>query len=165
MDPIDFHKTAEFLKNQDEQCHLRTSINRSYYGLFLYLRDFLKNKGVKLPSRKWKSHHQFVLECLHESRFFQDSLEKDKKTSNKNGRTKDNIICGIHSLLFTLLQWRTDADYKLHLRFFPANSNDCLDKATKAISYFEGLKDTEREKHIISIANKHAVSIISQHPN
>jgi hypothetical protein len=165
MDPIDFHKTAEFLKDQNEQCHLRTSINRSYYGLFLYLRDFFKNKGVQFPSRKWKSHHQFVLECLYESRFFQDSSGKDKKISNKKGKSKDSIILGIHSLLKTLLQWRTDADYKLHLMFRPTDSNDCLEKAIKTITNFEKLKNSEREKYIISIANQHAISIVSQHKN
>lgn len=147
MQPSDFHKTAEFLKDREEEWHIRTSINRSYYGLFLYFRDFLKGQGVRLPDRKVKSHHQFVLECFHKSRFFRSS--------------KDSAIFGIYSRLRTLLQRRTDADYKLRLLFRVNDSKDSFRLAITTIEDFKKLRNSEREKHIINVAKNHAKQVIS----
>ncbi len=160
MNPADFHKTAELLKNRKEEWHVRTSINRSYYGLFLYLREFLTDKEVRLPDRNRKSHHQFVLECFHKSRFFQDNSEKNCKNPEKKPKPKDSTIFGIYSRLKTLLQRRTDADYKLHLVFRVNDSEDSLRLATTTVQDFEKLHNSEREKHIINTAKCHAQEII-----
>jgi len=44
MNPADFHKTADLLKSREEEWHIRTSINRSYYGLFLFVLSNLTNE-------------------------------------------------------------------------------------------------------------------------
>lgn len=159
MDPTDFHKTALYLATCKEQSHVRTSINRSYYGLFLYIREFLKNQGVDLPSRKLISHHQFVLNCLHESRFFEDSVNNSPKASRKNTRPKDRTIYEIYARLKSLLQRRTDADYKLHLTFRITDSQDSLRLATTTVEDFAKLHGSKREQHIIKTANQFAQDI------
>lgn len=150
MDPTDFHKTAELLSKETEEAHIRTSINRSYYGLFLYVRGFLTANGIRLPDRKKKSHHQFVLQCIREARFFTNSAE-DKRNPSGAARPKDNTILGIYRRLQTLLQHRTDADYKLHITFCPNDSQDSLRLATTTIQDFNSLS-CEREKHILETA-------------
>lgn len=151
MDPTDFHKTAQLLGMETEEAHIRTSINRSYYGLFLFLREFLTHNGIRLPDRKSKkSHHQFVLECIHEARFFSDSSEDNRRLSGGR-RPQDNTILGIYRRLQTLLQNRTDADYKLHLTFQPTDSQDSLRHAIETVEDFKGL-GSEKEKHILATA-------------
>lgn len=150
MDPTDFHKTAELLSKETEEAHIRTSINRSYYGLFLYVREFLTANGISLPDRKKKSHHQFVLQCIHEARFFTNSSE-DKRNPTGAARPKDNTILGIYKRLQTLLQNRTDADYKLHITFRSNDSQDSLRLATTTKQDFNSLS-CEREKHILETA-------------
>jgi hypothetical protein len=153
MDPTDFHKTAEFLSGEQEEAHIRTTINRSYYGLFLYLREFLTRNGVRLPDRNRKSHHQFVLECIREARFFQDSSEAKRELSGKS-RPKDSAILGIYKRLQTLLQNRTEADYNLHVIFRLNDGQDSLRLATETVDDFSKLRGSERERHIISIARE-----------
>lgn len=162
MDAADFHKTAELLKNKEEEWHIRTSISRSYYGLFLYLREFLKSSSVTLPDRRQKSHHQFIAECFYESRFFEDTTRKNDKGSKKVSRSKDKTILGIHTRLRSLLQRRTDADYGLHLKFRQNDSVDSFDLATATIQEFQELRGTDRENHIVETAKKHARSIRSR---
>jgi hypothetical protein len=165
MKPTDFHKTATLLKNSREQCDIRTSVNRSYYGLFLFIREFLKNQGVELPSRRLISHHQFVLECLHESRFFADVDDKYSKSTKKNARQKDKTIYSIYARLKSLLQRRTDADYSLQLTFRVTDSEDSLRLATTSVTDFSKLNGSKREQHIIKIANQYAKNIILTRTN
>lgn len=160
MEPTDFHKTATLLKSSKEQCNIRTSVNRSYYGLFLYIREFLKNQGIELPSRRLISHHQFVLECLHKSRFFEDIVDERPKAPKKNARLKDKTIYGIYARLKSLLQRRTDADYSLHLTFRVTDSEDSLRLATTTVADFAKLNGSKKEKHIIKIANQYAQNIV-----
>ena len=152
MNPADFHKTAELLKNRKEEWHVRTSINRSYYGLFLYLRKFLTDKGVRLPNRSRKSHHQFVIDCFRESRFFKAACDEKSKEAKKRSRPKDKLIGGIYLRLKSLLQNRTNADYNLNVRFSEKDSEDNLLLATTTIQDFDGLRGSDREKHIIKTA-------------
>lgn len=46
MDPIDFFKVANQLSGLSEEASWRTSIGRSYYALFNFIKDELKNIGV-----------------------------------------------------------------------------------------------------------------------
>lgn len=150
MDPTDFHKTADFLKDYQEEWHVRTSISRSYYGLFLHLRDFLTSQGVTLPNR---SRHKFIFTCFHESRFFKGAESKNNKVSRKEkGKIKDKVIWDIAKRLKSLLQARNDADYKLHFRVTSGDSKHNLKLATSAIEDFEKLRGSDREKHIVKVA-------------
>ena len=152
MDPADFHKTAEFLKGQPEEWHLRTSINRSYYGLFLHLRKFLSDGGIRLPDRSRKSHHQFVIDCFRESRFLTVADKYKGPGPKKSGRSKDNLIGGIYLRLKSLLQNRTNADYNLNVKFRQKDSEDNFLLATRTIQDFDGLLGSDREEHIINTA-------------
>ncbi len=161
MDPTDFHKTAELLIGEQEEAHIRTTINRAYYGLFLYLREFLTNNGVRLPDRNsGKSHHQFVVKCIHKSRFFQDISETKKQLSGKR-RSKDSAILGIYKRLQTLLQNRTEADYNLRVIFRPNDSQDNLRLAKSTIEDFSNFLGSKRESYIISIAKQHSQEILN----
>jgi hypothetical protein len=155
MDPTDFHKTAELLKDKKDECHVRTSINRSYYGLFLYLREFFAHAGVIMPDRKVKSHHQFVQECLHEARFFGTQAGSGK------GRSRDKVIFEIWTRLRSLLQRRTDADYNLHTTVRPNDGQDSLRLATSTIQDFDSLRGSPREQHILTVAKSNAERITS----
>jgi hypothetical protein len=161
MNPTDFHKTAKLLSGEQEEAHIRTTINRSYYGLFLYLREFLTRNEVRLPDRNSrKSHHQFILECIHEARFFQDISEAKRKLSGKS-RPKDGVILGIYKRLQTLLQNRTEADYNLHVIFRINDGQDSLRLATETVEDFSKLRDSKREKHIINIAKHRSQEILN----
>jgi hypothetical protein len=150
INPTDFHETAAFLKDYPEEWHVRTSIGRSYYGLFLFLRDFLVDHGVELPDR---AQHQFVFTCFHKSRFFGDIKGKGGAgTKKKKSKTKDKLIWGIAKRLKTLLQARREADYILHLKFTAKDSEHNLGLATSAVDDFEKLRGTDREEHIVKVA-------------
>ena len=146
IDPADFHKTAALLKEHPEEWHVRTSIGRSYYGLFLHLRDFLSGHEIKVPT---ESTHKFVFACFHESRFFGGIKGKDGAGKKKD---KDKLIYSITQRLKTLLQARVDADYKLHLKFTANDSEHNLRLATSAVDDFEKLRGTDREEHIVKVA-------------
>jgi len=147
MDPIDFHKTADILKDRPEECHIRTTINRAYYGLFLYLRDFLEKNSIVLPKRKKKSHHQFVMDCFKESR----------KGAPRTAKVEGNKQIGqIYLRLKTLFQNRTSADYKLHLKFHQKDGEDKLRLARDTLEHFEQLRGSTIENHIIDTAKNQA---------
>jgi len=144
MNPTDFHKTAEFLKDQKEEWHVRTTVNRSYYGAFLYLREFLTCQGVKLPDPREKSHHKFILKCFEES-----------KTATMATKDKINgkILGKIWLKLRDLFQDRIYADYRLDIKFLPTQSQDSLDLAKDIIGYFDSLRKSPAETLFISIAH------------
>jgi len=152
INPTDFYKTAGLLANSNDECHIRTSISRSYYGLFLYIRDYLVSQGVKLPPHNEKSHHSFIRECIKKSRFYKDK----KESGNTNKKGVDKIIVGILKRFETLQSNRFRADYELTLLYRQKDSEDNLRLAKTAVDDIQKLQDTGRKKHIVSIANLHA---------
>lgn len=153
INPVDFHKTAEFLKDQQDEWHIRTTVNRCYYGVFLYFRDFFTKQGVRVPEHKDKSQHKFVIEC------FQKSKAAVKRMIPSNGKNVDLEeecvkIGQIYSRLRTLLQQRTDADYRLDLSFFHSYSEDSLRRAKTTIEDFNKLDKSV--SIIIKTAENHA---------
>ena len=162
IDPTDFHKTAELLKGEAEEWHVRTVVNRSYYWLFLFCREFLASNGVQLPDRKKKSQHQFVIECFEESK---KPASKGGRDSGKNSGSKNKdeiqrrVVGQIWNRLRTLFQNRIYADYRLDLRFPPSYSQDGLRHAQTALQDLESLSGSATEKHIIDTAKIHAQTI------
>ena len=151
INPTDFHKTAEFLKDKQEEWHVRTTVNRSYYGVFLYFRDFLNCQGVILPDPFKTSHHQFVIKCF----------EKSKTTAIKANDKIDHKILGtIWMRLKTLLENRIKADYNLGLRFPPSYSNDSLKRAKTTIQDFIDLSGTPTETLIVDVAKSYGNQIM-----
>ena len=118
MIPTDFHKTAELLKDKHKECHIRTSITRSYYGVFLHLRDFLAQGDIK-KREPTRSIHTFVQVCFLESRVTE-------------GET-------IGANLSHLRRAREDADYELGQRIERDRSQDCFKTAKRTIAQLEKL--------------------------
>ena len=49
MNPLDFHKVADYLVRQDGAAELRSAISRAYYGTFLYCCKKINELGFNLP--------------------------------------------------------------------------------------------------------------------
>ncbi|MCK4795230.1 MAG: hypothetical protein KAV87_66485 [Desulfobacteraceae bacterium] len=136
MEPCDFHKTAELLKDCVEESHRRTSISRSYYGVFLYFREFFAKKGLTKQKKKKQDPHAFVCNCLQ----FCEVKEGAKAAM----RLKD------------LYQWRSDADYDLDKTFSDADANDRLDDARQTINDFKSTLTPTKTMGILKGATNHA---------
>lgn len=157
ISPIDFHKTAEFLKDQQEEWHVRTVVNRSYYGVFLHFREFLAGQGVHIPGRREKkSQHQFIIECFKKSI---TKAQQKSKAPEKKDSTEDSvdykIIGRLWSQLRTLFYNRIKADYHLDWKVPPNCSGDSLKQATTTIRDFANLRGSPTEKLIINVAAHH----------
>lgn len=136
MEPCDFHKTAELLKDCVEESHRRTSISRSYYGVFLYFREFFAKNGLTKQKKKKQDSHAFVCNCL--------------QFCQVKGVPKVAV------LLNNLRQWRQDADYDLDKTFSDVDANDCLDNARQTISNFKSSLTPIKTIDILKGATNHA---------
>jgi len=136
MEPRDFHTTAEFLKDFSEEPHIRTSISRSYYGVFLYFRDFLAKNGLTKKKNKKCDVHAFIKNCLQ---FCQ---------------VREGNIAAVH--INNLAQWRTDADYDLDKTFLNTDSRAQFNDAKQVIENFERDITSEKTKKILKFATDHA---------
>jgi len=116
MDPREFFKTAAFLNGQEGEHHKRTSISRSYYAIHLYIRHFISQtflSGIELKH----DPHMTVLHCLQ----FCEATE----------------IKNVAVRLTTLLQARTDADYRMTRPISAQKSQDVYDDAKELLLEFE----------------------------
>jgi len=120
MDPIDFIKTANSLKNSREEADRRSSISRAYYAVFNYIRFYLEAQGVNVPR---SSAH--------------DKIQKYLKNSGLQ------IAEDIGKRVDELEDDRVEADY--HLNLDGPNSNHCnltILKAQQVIKDFDSYKGT-----------------------
>ena len=132
MNPTDFYKTAELLNNSsNEQSHIRTSIGRSYYGTFLFFKDYLSNLGIKKTIKPTKAIHEFVKGC-----FQYCQVPEGTKVGE---RLKD------------LMQLRHDADYELDIVFASEAGSDALLMAKKTVANYD--KDITEEKRTQLLEN------------
>ena len=161
IESTDFHKTAEFLKDQQEEWHVRTTVNRSYYGVFLYLRDFLGCHEVDIPEPRQKiSQHRFVIQCLEKSKTAANKINKhSKKNSNSEDKVDHKMVGKIWFRLKTLFEDRIKADYDLGLKFPPNYSGDSLKRAGTTIQDFTDLSGSPTETLIIDVARRHGEQI------
>jgi uncharacterized protein (UPF0332 family) len=121
MDPLDFIKTANNLKNSREESDRRSSVSRAYYAVFNYVKLYLESCGINIP--KDSSAHIKIPIYLKNS-----GLQNAKQVGKSVGDLKDN---------------RIDADYKMNLSW--PNSKDCIFivlKAELAIKDFDSCKGT-----------------------
>ena len=135
MIPIDFFKTANLLKSETDEAHIRTSIGRSYYGLFLYFREHLAKLGLKKNIQPKNEVHSFVINCL---RF---------------GEIKEGSI--LAEVLSNLQQLRHDADYVLGVNIISTQAIDALDDARQAIADYNLISTSDEQKLIVK-AKQHA---------
>lgn len=160
IDPTDFHKTAELLKDQQEEWHVRSTVNRSYYGAFLYFRDFLTRQKVDIPEPGTKSQHQFVIKCFEKSKTVALKINKSsRKKGNSEDKVNHKMLGKIWFRLKTLLEDRINADYNLALRFPPSYSDDSLKRARTTIQDFVDLSGSPTETLIIDVAKDYGEQI------
>lgn len=136
MEPAEFLKTAELLKAQTEEAHLRTSAGRSYYAAFLYFRERLKQIGLEKTMHPGQQAHAFVIQCLK----FCEVMEGTKASQ----------------YLRDLQQVREDADYHLEMPFVQNNADDAFLKAQKVIDDYKNGITAEKEKMLLKKASAHA---------
>jgi len=134
LNPEEFFKTAEKLKDSDEESDLRTSIGRSYYAIFLYFREYLSKLGV--VSKRKKDVHFFVQACLSNSRV------KEAQT--------------LSTELHELKQKRTKADYKLNVKITPREAADTLKDAQEAVDKFRSSMTSDKENILVVNAKQFA---------
>jgi uncharacterized protein (UPF0332 family) len=135
MDALDFLHTAELLKKETHEWHLRTSIGRSYYAIFLYFREWLKAKGLEKKIKPKQDAHAFVINCLSYS-----TVLEGQKASR---------------YLKDLQQNREDCDYRLDMTFSPDDAENALTRARKAIAEYSSIT-SENAKHLVVNAMQHA---------
>ena len=123
LEPKDFFNTAEKLKDSNIESDLRTSMSRSYYAIFLYLRDFLASLGLK--KKKDNQAHFFVRACL----------------SNSNVKKAQELS----ALLGDLCKKREKADYKLNECILTAEVDDAYKDAVEAIEDFKITEEDEKK--------------------
>lgn len=136
MEPAEFLKTAELLKAQTEEAHLRTSAGRSYYAAFLYFRERLKQLGLEKTRKPGYGAHAFVILCLQYSEI------KECAQISQN--------------LHDLQQVREDADYHLEMPFSQNDAADAFIKAQKVIDDYKNGITAEKEKMLLEKASAHA---------
>ena len=136
MEPAEFLKTAELLKAQTEEAHLRTSAGRSYYAAFLYFREHLKQIGLEKTRKPGYEAHAFVIQCLK----FCEVTEGTKASQ----------------YLRDLQQVREDADYHLEIPFVQNNADDAFLKAQKVINDYKHNITSEKETTLLEKASAYA---------
>jgi uncharacterized protein (UPF0332 family) len=127
MNPDDFLKTAEFLNSHSEtEANLRTSVSRSYYGIFLHFRDYLLAHGIRKKKEPKKQVHLFVREVFNWS----------------NSRVGSKLA----EKLLDLNERRRQADYELGMIVTPEDAIDALEIAQKTISNYSEINNEEEDK-------------------
>jgi len=144
FNPIDFLDVVRFLESRRGEAYVRTAMNRSYYTLFLYLREFLSTQGVPIPSHEEKSVHQYVKDCLKE-------CVKSLKAQGPKWDSETRLVYKVSMHLDTLHQHRTHADYRLDLRIAEEGGKDCLRHVETAIQDFQQLKP-DTQDHFVRVA-------------
>jgi hypothetical protein len=139
MEPSEFFKTAELLKAQSEQAHLRTSVGRSYYAALLHFRDRLKKIGLEKTKQPGYGAHAFVIQCLQYSEVTE--------------------CVQVSQYLRDLQQIREDADYHLEMTFSQNDADDAFLKAQKVIEDYEQNMTTEKETSLLAKASAYASSL------
>lgn len=90
---LDFLKVADDLLKYDEECYLRTSISRSYYGAFGTARHLLEDKKVKAFS-----HQHIHKELINYLMGHPDAMYRKigfKMNILRKERVKADYICDV----------------------------------------------------------------------
>lgn len=129
MDPKDFLLTASNLKDSQNESDVRTSIGRSYYSVFLYLREQLKSLGFEKQCQPNQEAHEFICYSLENC-----GVKEGSKIGNK---------------IRTLRQERRFADYDLSKLINKNKSCDIYSISCSLIQEFEKLSSDLKGQIII----------------
>jgi uncharacterized protein (UPF0332 family) len=135
VNPCEFFRIAQLLINSDE-ASIRTSVGRSYYGAFLYFREYLGKLGLQKQKNPRNQAHEFLIQCLQ----FCNVAE---------GRN-------VSIRLADLQQKREDADYKLNEQISKQDAEDALADARSLIKYYSENIPADKEKLLIQNAVAYA---------
>lgn len=121
MDARDFFPIAERMCRSADEAERRTSIGRSYYGLFLVLLGTLSERGIVF--RETPEDHQMLISYLLKGR--------------------NRTAASVGAALKDLRQERNHADYNLKEICTAKSSEFVYLKAAKALGNFESISDPE----------------------
>ncbi|MGB8226258.1 MAG: hypothetical protein WCE45_05260 [Sedimentisphaerales bacterium] len=138
MNPEEFFKTAEKLKDSDKEPDLRTSVGRSYYAIFLHFREYLKKLGLSKTRNPKNSVHSFVKDCL--------------------GFSQVSEASRLAVALNDLYGKREKADYHLSITINPTEASDVLEDAKEAIQTFHSSMTSGKEQILLANAKQYAKS-------
>jgi hypothetical protein len=99
-----------------QEAHLRTSISRSYYGVYCIARNYLKDKNIQIPDR---DPHKFVREVYSAS-----SNGQEMRIGENLGR---------------LLRRRNIADYENDTIINFSEANTAYQQAYRTLQYLSNL--------------------------
>ena len=105
---------------------MRTSVSRSYYGIFLYFRNYFSAHRIHKIKEPRKQVHLFVRETFRQS----------------NSRTGSKLA----EKLQDLSEKRRQADYELEMPFTLEDAEDALEIAQKTISDYREIDNEEEDK-------------------
>ena len=118
-----FIKLAEYLiqdNNPDmDEAWIRTSISRSYYGIYGIASELIRSKGIEIPPR---DPHKFV---------------REKYTTSS-----DDTLKKIGNRLGSLWWYRKKADYEKEIDSTQNNSKLLLFEANETIDFIKTVKKT-----------------------
>jgi hypothetical protein len=121
MDPLDFLVIADRYKRSDKEAERRTSIGRSYYGLYNFLVGVLSSKGVIF--RETPEDHQMLISYLIKA--------GHARAAQAGQAVKD------------MRKYRNDADYRMSPAINASMSEFVYKKAVAAIDGFKVISGTE----------------------
>jgi hypothetical protein len=121
MDPRDFFPIADSMRCSTNEAERRTSIGRSYYGLFHVVLAALSDRGVIF--KETPQDHQMLINYLQRG--------GNRKAASVGAALKD------------LRLERNQADYHLKGICSTKSSQFVYQKATNALDQFEGLSESE----------------------
>ncbi len=116
MNPLDFLTVADKLRCSSDEAERRTSVSRSYYSVFNYLKTCLAKHGIPVSSSA--SGHEQIIQYLNNAGIAE-------------AKTLGRIVGDLRSE-------RNKADYSMELKRF--NEEVCsllFDKARRAIGNFD----------------------------
>jgi hypothetical protein len=123
VNPLEFLTvTANNLKNETNESDIRTSMSRSYYALYLEIRD----KLVKIGNIPCPKDHGLISDV-----FFCSGIPADTKEIGIN--------------LSTLREYRRQADYEMGKFFDSKNSNLSVYLATETLKKFQSFMKKQNE--------------------
>jgi uncharacterized protein (UPF0332 family) len=119
FDWLDFMDLAEELAERRDEAILRTAVSRTYYAVYHCARFVLEQHDPEFASTRGHDSHKRVWDRLGALK------RRQAKTAARNG----------HSLL----RKRKRADYELHAREWPRQTQQALEEARRAIRCLKDL--------------------------
>lgn len=129
MDGREFFVIAEKFKTSTNEAERRTSISRSYYGLYNELIGKLSNRGV----------------------IFAGIPEDHYKLISYLGKAASKTAGLVGSALKDLRLERNRADYKMNIVFDSRSSELLYQKAARAMAQFDSISSTEMQNIVARI--------------